>query len=312
MATAICANDNLTPLMVRPGAPPILDARMPDVGTVLLGRWRIVAWAGVGSASVVFRGKHLDLDLPVAIKIVNRAEYPARAKAIDHLRNEAEVLKRLNHRNISRLWDFSNDPECPFLVTTFVEGMTLGEAIRHRGQLERRQVARAAQCIADALEHATQFGIVHRDIKPDNVILATDQTAKIIDFGLAAIAVESAIAPAPVVPVNTWIGTAAYLAPEQARSTCTVDHRADIYALGATMYHAITGRLPFDGGSVTQVILRRMREDPPPPIAHVPEIGERFSALVMRMMSRDPDKRYQTYPELQEALLDSMDDKMTR
>ena len=277
MATAICANDNLTPLLVRPGSAPIVDAAMPEVDSVLLGRWRIVAWAGVGSASVVFRGKHVELDLPVAIKIVNRAGYPDRAKAINHLRNEAEVLKQLHHRNIGRLWDFSNDPDCPFLVTTFVEGPTLGEAIRHQGKLDRRQVTRAAQCVIEALAHAWEFGIVHRDVKPDNLILASDQTAKIIDFGLAAI-VDTVVPPVAMVPANTWIGTAAYLAPEQARSTSTVDHCADIYALGATMYHAITGRLPFEGGSITSVILRRMKEDPVPPIEYVPEIGKSFSA----------------------------------
>ena len=266
-ATVMWATNGATPLIVRPGSPPLVVAPMPEVGSVLLGRWRLVAWAGMGSASIVFRGTHTELDLPVAIKIVNRANYPERAKAIGHLRNEAQLLKRLRHPNIVRLWDFNNDPDFPCLVTDFVEGATLGEAIRHQGRLDRRQVIRAALSIIDALEYAWQFGIVHRDIKPDNLLLAADNTAKVIDFGLAAV-VDTEHPPVPLVPANTWVGTAAYLAPEQARSTYTVDHRADIYALGATLYHALTGRLPFEGRSITQVILRRMKEDPVPPLEY--------------------------------------------
>lgn len=272
----------------------------PDVGSLLLDRWQVLAWAGVGSASIVFRGEHREMKFPVAIKIVNRPHYSERTIAIGHLRNEAQVLTRLRHPHHARIWDYHEEGEHPFLVTDFVNGVTLAQTISRLGKLEPRRVARMALYITDMLRSAWREGIVHRDVKPENILLAEDGSAKLIDFGLAIIrGEENAAAHAGLLLPR--VGTVAYIAPEQARNSATVDHRADMYALGATLYHAATGRIPFSGRNATQIILRHIEDEPPPPceIANVPVA---LSNLILRLMRKQPAERFADGAELIAAI----------
>lgn len=299
MVTVICSVD---PTPAKAAGVPF--SGMPEIGTVLLNRWQLIAFAGVGSASLVYRGLDLRLSRSVAVKIVNRPDYPERAKAIGHLRNEAQLLQRLGESNaIVRLWDFHDEPDCPMMVTDYVEGNSLGELIRKQRKIDVRRVLRIAQQIVDALAYAWEFGVVHRDVKPDNILLADDGTAKLIDFGLAAV-VQTEHPPISLADNQGWVGTAAYLAPEQARSTGRVDHRSDMYSLGATLYHALTGRLPVDGDNAAQVILKRLKEDPIAPHLWDPKIPRSFSDLVMRLLAREPDARYPSYIALRQAIND--------
>jgi serine/threonine protein kinase len=300
-ATILAIHNAPTPVDTRRPEGPVAGP-MPAVGEVLLQRWRIVAWAGVGTSSVVFRGEHVELPFPVAIKIVNRQHYADRSRIVGHLRNEAMILGRLRHANLPRLWDFHEEGDYPYLITDFFDGATLRQMIRLEGRLEQRRAVRAAVHVAEVLAMIDGAGIVHRDIKPDNVVLCRDGSAKLIDFGLSmaqgeeneAIHAERSEAPR--------VGTVAYLAPEQARNSTLVDQRADIYALGATIYHAVTGRLPFTGNNAAQVLLRHIEDEPAPPKAIVPNLSEPLSDAILRMMAKKPCDRYGNARQLLDAL----------
>jgi serine/threonine protein kinase len=309
VATTLAAHDAPTPVDLRRA--PADAAPMPDVGSVLLGRWRVVAWAGLGSASVVFRGEHVELLAPVAIKIVNRLREPDRTAVIGHLRNEALLLARLKHVNLARVWDFSAAGEHPCLVTDFIDGTTLLQRMRRDGRLDPKRALRVAVNVAEALAAAWREGIVHRDVKPENILLAGDGSAKLIDFGLAVVRGEEN-AEAHGTIDRRRVGTVAYLAPEQARNSAAVDHRADVYALGATLYHALTGRLPFLGNTAAQVILRHLEDQPLPPRALVPDLPDALSRLVLRMMAKRPVDRFADARELMAGLDEVREEMLLR
>jgi serine/threonine protein kinase len=149
----------------------------------------------------------------------------------------------------------------------------------------------------EALRAAWQLGIVHRDVKPGNILIAKDGTAKLADLGLAII-VNHRFGEAGPNTTGRMEGTVAYMAPEQAESSGAVDHRADLYALGATLYHTITGVLPFRGQTRARVLLKHKLETPEPPHRLVPELPARVSAVILRLMAKSPDDRYQSYDEL--------------
>jgi serine/threonine protein kinase len=297
-ATVHALGSSPTPIELR--LPGEFGVEMPDVGAVLLNRWRVVAWAGLGGANTVFRGEHIELDWPVAIKVVN-CHYPLdRNTAARHLRNEARILARWRHPNLPRLWDFHEGGQFPLLVTDFFEGATLRQMIGLEGRLSPGRAVRAAMHVVEALAVVWRDGIVHRDVKPENILLAADGTAKLLDFGLATTRGDASPGNDAVVPPR--VGTVAYLAPEQARNSAAVDLRADIYSLGATLYHAVTGRLPFSGADAAQVILRHIEDEPVPPIQVVPDLNSGLSDLVMRMMAKNPAERFANASELLAAL----------
>jgi serine/threonine protein kinase len=299
-ATLLANHQESTPVDRRQRQEAVV-APMPSVGDCVLNRYRIVAWTGLGAASVVFRGEHQELALPVAIKIVNRLEYPERAAAIGHLRNEALILSRLRHANVAHLWDFSEAGPYPSLITEFVAGPTLRHQIQLEGRLGPRRAIRAATHVADALVALGRGGVVHRDIKPENIMLSVDGAAKLIDFGLSIIVGHENPA-AHVGLAVPRVGTVAYLAPEQARNAAAIDQRADIYSLGATLYHAVTGRIPFSGNNAAQVVLRHLEDSVVPPRSVVPELPEELSEAIMRMMAKHPCDRFADARELAETL----------
>jgi len=301
-ATTI-ASQHTTPVDVRPRKESVA-APMPEIDDILLTRWRIQAYAGFGTANVVFRGEHVEMRTPVAIKIVNRVQHPERSFVIGHLRNEAQVLRLLCHPNVARLWDFSEDGPYPCLVTGFIDGATLKQKIQQEGRLEPRHALRIAIHLAEVLVDIARSGIVHRDIKPENVVLSEDGSAKLIDFGLAIVQGMESPAAHGDRSATPRVGTVAYLAPEQARSSTAIDGRADIYSLGATLYHAVTGRLPFNGNSAAQMILRHLEDKPVPPRAIVPHLDDYLSDVIVRMMAKNPRDRFNSPRELLEVLDD--------
>jgi serine/threonine protein kinase len=306
VATMIATGNTPTPVdLSRSNKAPSLPA--PDVGDVLLHRWRLQAWAGLGTASIVFRGEHVELPLPVAIKIINREGYHDHAAVVGHLRNEAHILARLRHPNIARLWDFQGEGEHPCLVTEFIDGTTLRQMIRLEGRLDPRRAIRIGLGIADVLASVWREGIVHRDVKPENILLSVDGSTKLIDFGLAIeIGSENSLAYA-VRSSHPRVGTVAYLAPEQARNSAAIDYRADMYSLGATLYHAVTGRLPFSGQNAAQMILRHIEDIPVAPKMLVPNLHQSLSDLILRMMAKSPDDRFADAREFNAALLEVQD-----
>jgi serine/threonine protein kinase len=214
------------------------------------------------------------------------------------LRMEAAALARVKHPLVVRFLDFGFDPRWPYLVTEFFEGRPLGELLRSGGALPPAWALYLISQMVDALGAVWQAGVVHRDIKPDNILIGPNGNGKLIDFGLAK---ADAIQANQEKRGPELAGTAAYLAPEQAKDASTVDHRADIYSLGVTLYETLTGRLPFEGRNRVQVIFQHLNAQPVPPSDRLPGIPSLASDLCLWMLTKSPDDRPQNYEELRQA-----------
>jgi tetratricopeptide (TPR) repeat protein len=272
-----------------------------EVGSVL-GDCLITGQLGSGSSCRIFLALHQRLQVPVALKVVWPTDSGEDGLVYQHLQFEARVLARLNHPHIIRLWDFVSESAYPHLVLEHVEGPSLAELIHHSGRLAADRALQVAVQVAEGLAAAAKGGVVHRDVKPGNIVLHRDGHAKLVDFGHALLGGEAAATSGIGSAATEPIGTPAYLAPEQCGGGSTIDYRADIYALGATLYHALTGRLPFTGPTQRDVLFKQARQQPIAPYVLVPSVPQDLSDLIMMMMAKDPNDRPQTYEEVLAAL----------
>jgi hypothetical protein len=274
-----------------PAAPPAPDPT-PGVGSVL-GKCLLTGVLGRGGRGTVFSALHTTLNIPVAVKVL-RADGGEGGELAEELRHEAQLLAQLSHPNIVRVLDFET-AGVPFVVMEMVEGPSLADLIGQTGGL---RVERAAAILLEAaagLAAAWELNIVHRDIKPGNILLTRAGGVKVADLGLAftsGAAKGDSLSGSPV-------GTGAYMAPEQARAAGAVDFRADVYALGATFYHAATGQLPFTGRNNREMLLLHATAPLVPPHEAAPGLVDPdASAVVARMMAKDPAERHGSYAEL--------------
>lgn len=274
-----------------PSAPP------PAVGD-LVDHYRLQANLGAGVSCFVFRGWDEANQCPVALKVINWQNVYDRPAALTQMRTEASCLARVKHPRVVRFIDFGMDPRWPYLVTEFVEGRPLGELIRTGGALPIEWAVHLTSQTVDALGAVWRAGLVHRDIKPDNVLVGPNGMIKLIDFGLAKAAVLQANREQGGPELA---GTAAYLAPEQARDAGLVDLRADVYSLGVSFYEALTGRLPFDARNRIQMIFQHINSPVVPPIERNPAIPPLVSDLCLWMLAKNPDERPQNYDELRQV-----------
>ncbi|MFO0797024.1 MAG: serine/threonine-protein kinase [Gemmataceae bacterium] len=277
--------------------PPQETPPPPQTGDTV-GTFTLQDKLGEGVSCHVFRGWDAARSAPVALKILNWANVFDRAAAMKQLRTEALTLSRVKHPQVVRFMDFGFDPRWPYLVTEFFEGRPLGELLRAGGALPVGWALHLVSQMADALGAVWQAGVVHRDVKPDNVLVGPNGSCKLIDFGLAK---ADALQAGRADGVPELAGTAAYLAPEQAKDAATVDHRADIYSLGVTLYEALTGRLPFEGKNRVQVIFQHLSSAPVPPAQRAPGVPPLASDLCLWMLSKDPADRPQNHTELRQA-----------
>ena len=270
------------------------DPVNPEVGDTT-GQYVLQERLGAGVSCFVFRGWDEQHGCPVALKIINWANVHDRAAAMKQMRTEAASLARVKHPRVVRFIDFGFDPRWPFLVTEYVEGSTMGELIRGNPLPAEWAVYLISQ-VVDGLGAVWRAGLVHRDIKPDNVLIGPNGVAKLIDFGLAK------TFQAPGTPGTSEVaGTAAYLAPEQARDASVVDPRADIYSLGVTFYEALTGKLPFESRNRMQMIFHHLNTPAPSPAERVPGLPPIVSDMCLWMLAKNPDERPQTYDDLRAA-----------
>jgi serine/threonine-protein kinase len=269
----------------------------PQVGDVV-GHVKLLEPLGSGASCFVFRAFDEKEQMPVAVKIMNWANTFDRTAAMRQMRTEAAAIARVKHPRVVRFHDFGFDRRWPYLVTEYVEGRPLGDLIRGGGLPLQWSIYIISQMV-DALGAVWRAGLVHRDIKPDNILVGPDGSAKLIDFGLAKQPVLQAMAPQQVGP--ELAGTASYLAPEQARDASVVDLRADIYSLGVTFFEALTGRLPFDGRNRMQHIFHHLNTLPPSPTAFNPQVPPLVADLCLWMLVKNPAERPQDYDELRQA-----------
>ncbi|HVK18292.1 MAG TPA: serine/threonine-protein kinase [Fimbriiglobus sp.] len=262
-----------------------------------IGPYELREPLGSGGTCLVFLGWDGSRGRPVAVKVLNWATVCDRPTALRQMRTEAAALARVKHPRVVGFVDFGFDPRWPYLVTDVVDGVPLGELVRSGGPLPPAWATHLVSQVADGLGAVWRAGLVHRDVKPDNVLVGPTGTATLIDFGLAKAPALQARAPTG----PELAGTAAYLAPEQARDSSVVDLRADVYALGVTYYEVLTGRLPFEGKNRMQVIFQHLNAAPVPPADRAPEIPPLISDLCLWMLAKNPDERPQSADELRTA-----------
>ncbi|HSR23866.1 MAG TPA: Stk1 family PASTA domain-containing Ser/Thr kinase, partial [Candidatus Eisenbacteria bacterium] len=258
----------------------------PLVGRVLDGRYHVESRLARGGMATVYEAVDTRLDRPVALKVM----HPTLAEDEDFVSRfirEAKSAARLSHPNVVAVFDQGTDGGHVFLAMELVSGRTLRDLMRERGRLTPRQALEILESVLAGLGAAHHAGIVHRDVKPENVLLADDGRVKVGDFGLAR-AVTGPSSHSSTTGV--LIGTVAYLSPEQVERG-VADPRSDIYASGILLYEMLTGSKPFDGETAIQVAYQHVHDDVPPPSHLVPGLAPELDALVARATSRDPDGR---------------------
>jgi serine/threonine protein kinase len=272
----------------------------PTAPGKMLGKCLLIEPLGRGGACTVFRAWHQTLRLAVAVKVLHlEADDPRRPAALRQLQAEARLLGRLNHPHVIRAFDFEDDAQLPYLVLECLDGGSLHDLIQRSGRVQSEPARSLMRQVTSGLAALWDLGYVHRDVKPGNILLDRAGRAKIADLGQAVSFQQGPDAEdRPLEPA----GTAAYLAPEQFLSPASVDHRADMYGLGAAFYEALTGRLPFAGKSRMDVLMQHARQAPTPPTQLVHGLDPALSQLVLMLMAKDPDERYPSATELLAAL----------
>jgi eukaryotic-like serine/threonine-protein kinase len=253
---------------------------------VAAGRYRLVRPLGHGGMATVYLGHDSELDRPVAVKLL--AENLAGDAAFrQRFLREARLAARLSHPNVVSVYDAGEEADGrPYIVMEHVDGETLADLLHERGRLPADEAVGLALQACRGLEHAHVAGLVHRDVKPQNLLLRTDGTLKIADFGIARAAESTGLTQA-----GTILGTAAYLSPEQALGE-EVTSAADVYSLGAVLYELLTGEVPFRGDNFVAVAMRHINEPVPSVRERRPDVSPRLDAAIRRAMAKDPRERY--------------------
>ncbi len=265
-------------------------------------KYRILRVLGRGGMGTVYEAEHVRMKRPVAIKVIN-LELVNHPQALAQFEKEIRAVASLDHANIARAFDAENIGSLQAFIMEFVRGQTLYDFLRSRGRLSILDACRSVWQALVGLQHAHQQGLVHRDLKPQNLMLTQDTgQIKILDFGLAK-AVSENRQSRGLTSSRATMGTYAYMAPEQALDAANADIRADIYSLGCTLYLLISGVLPFDYDVDTKLLLAHQNESPRPLHAICPEVPEALSNLVTRMLAKNPADRPQTPREAADALL---------
>jgi eukaryotic-like serine/threonine-protein kinase len=262
---------------------------------VLADRYEVEELLGQGGMARVFRGTDRVLNRSVAVKVLS-PQFAGDDQFVARFRREAQAAAALNHPNIVSVYDTGDQGDVHYIVMEYVEGRTLRDAIRQEGPILPERASEIAQAVARALSSAHEAGLVHRDIKPGNIMLTRDGEVKVMDFGIARTSTGDTLTQTAAV-----LGTASYLSPEQAQGVA-VDARSDIYSLGCVLYEMLTGRPPFTGDSPVAIAYKHVREDPVHPSNLNPDVPPSLDAVVMKAMAKNPDNRYQTADELRQDL----------
>ena len=258
-------------------------------GTFLQNRYEIIKRIGGGGMSEVYKAKCHKLNRYVAIKVL-KEEFGKDANFVKKFNIEAQAAAGLSHPNIVNIYDVVNENNMHFIVMELIEGITLKDYIASKGMLDIKEAINIALQVAKGLECAHERNIVHRDVKPQNIIISVDGTVKVADFGIAKATTEETI--------NAFaLGSVHYISPEQAKGAYT-DIRSDIYSLGVSLYEMISGRVPFNGENAVAVALAHVEEVVTPPSIYNSKISPELETIVLKCMQKSPDRRYQNLKEL--------------
>ena len=270
---------------------------MEMIGRLISGRYRLIAPLGDGGMATIWRAVDEQLDREVAVKLL-RPQFSSDPGFAARFKLEARSAGGLSHPNIVSVYDYGTDGEDgeQFIVMELVEGRDLSGVLRERGSLSTDDAARIAIAVASALEAAHRKGIVHRDVKPGNILITDDGDVKVTDFGIAR-----AVAEASMTVTGTTLGSVHYFSPEQARGD-EVTGASDVYSLAIVLFEMLTGRRPFEADSAAAVALKRLNEDPPRPADLGHPVPAGLEAILMRGLARDPADRFPDAGAFAEAL----------
>lgn len=269
-----------------------------------LNQFQLLEVLAVGGMGTIYRALDSSLRRPVALKVLHKKLSTA-PEFVEALKQEAKISASIEHPNVVRIYSFGSAAGEFYLAMELMEKGTLEDRIHRSGRLAEQPALQIALQVAAGLQAAAARGLLHRDVKPGNILFADAHTAKITDFSLA-------IFPAakPGEEAETW-GTPHYIAPEKLRNE-PEDHRSDIYSLGVSLYHAMAGRPVFEGNDSIEIARQHLSSDAPDLLHHASHVSAETAATVHRMLSKDPDERFQTYPELIETLQENLDGSVER
>lgn len=262
-----------------------------NIGKKLDGRYELIELIGIGGMADIYKAKDLTEDKIVAVKILKN-EFAASEDFLRRFRNESKAIALLSHPNIVKIFDVGFTEKIQYIVMEYIDGITLTEYIERQGVLKWRDAVHFTVQILRALQHAHDRGIVHRDIKSQNVMLLSDGTIKVMDFGIARFNRET-----DKTMSEKAIGSVHYISPEQARGEVT-DEKSDIYSVGVMLYEMLTGKKPFDGDNPVSIALKHMQATPKRMTEINPSIPEGLEEITMKAMQKEPSKRYQTAGEM--------------
>jgi serine/threonine protein kinase len=264
-------------------------------------KFRIIRELGRGGMGVIYLAEHRAMEKNVALKVISPAVLD-NPEALARFRAEVRAAGKLDHQNIARAFDADEAGQLHFLVMEFVEGVSLAQLLEQKGPLPVASACHYARQAALGLQHASEQGMVHRDIKPQNLMLTPKGLVKVLDFGLARLRTERKAGPR-LTQLQSFMGTPEYVSPEQAMDAREADIRADIYSLGCTLYCLLAGRPPFVGETAMQVVLAHIEQEAAPLHELRPDVPADLSAVVAKMLAKDPAQRYQRPIEVAQALL---------
>lgn len=260
-------------------------------GMIFANKYRIVKLIGSGGMANVYLGIDMNTGVNVAIKIL-KPEFSSDEEFIRRFDAEAKSVASLNHANIVKVYGVGHEGNFRFIVQEYIDGITVKDLINQNGHLDWRNAVPIVIQIGLALDYAHQNGIVHRDIKPQNILISRDRVAKITDFGIARAASTTTITMTGV-----QMGSVHYFSPEQARGG-NVGPQSDVYSLGVSLFEMVTGRLPFDGDSNVAIAVKHLQETPPVPSSLMQGIPKGLDSIIAKCMQKSPERRYQTMRQL--------------
>lgn len=273
-----------------------MDAYQNYIGLVLDNRYRLKRLVGIGGMAMVFEADDLLKKTTVAVKIL-KEEFAADEVSVQRFINESKAVLMLSHPNIVKIFDVSVKGEYKYIVMEYIDGITLKAYMQRKGMLSVKETIAYSIQILRALEHAHLGGVVHRDIKPQNIMLLRSGQIKVTDFGIAKLPDAKTLTA-----TDKAIGTVYYISPEQAAGEKGIDRRTDLYSVGVLMYEMITGKLPFDGENPVSIALKQISEEPKPPRELNPDIPEGLEQSILFAMEKDKDKRFQTATQMIDLL----------
>lgn len=272
------------------------------LGRILGGRYELIEKIGAGGMAIVYKARCHLLNRYVAVKIL-RPELVEDEEFVHRFKRESQAAASLSHHNIVNVYDVGQEGDIYYIVMEYVCGKTLKEFVREKGRLESKEAIKIALQIGAALEHAHKNGIVHRDIKPQNILIGDDYTVKVADFGIARAVTSKTVTLAG----SNVIGSVHYFSPEQARGG-HIDAKSDLYSLGIVLYEMVTGTLPFEGDTAVSIAIKHIQEKVKPPGELNPKTYKSLQAIIQKSIEKQPEARYQSAEEMNRDLRMSLEE----